>query len=281
MRAALLVMLALFAGAASAQEWVRVELLDQWRTDGRSSAAATLTGEDMDVVRMTGWQTATLLPWIAGWWSQMIETDCGDAGRLFSDGSVQSFSGAYEATGKITVDGGTLVVPDPSGVTDVEVETGGGLCVRPSTGCVTGTTYFCNCSVAPDLEYVYSCGNDPGSQTHLCVQCGDTDCTYLTENVTRTCSLTQSETAADGTWTPPAASEITWTVSGGLPGPILVDGELDLANSPALTVTGAPPAGALLLRASDGIAGTPGTLTAPAGLQIVVGANDIRLELAP
>ena len=101
------------------------------------------------------------------------------------------------------------------------------------------------------------------------------------EEVSVTCTLTTAETPADGTWTPPVGAEITWTVSGGLPGPLLVDGELDLANSPALTVTGSPPAGALLLRAADGITGTPGTLTAPPGLAIAVGATEIRLEAAP
>jgi len=94
--------------------------------------------------------------------------------------------------------------------------------------------------------------------------------------VVTACTLVAPAVPLDGTWQPAAGAELRW-ISTGLPGPVLVDGTLDLAGAD-LTLQGAAPVGAVLLRA-EAITGTAGTITAPSGLTIVVDtlAGEIRV----
>jgi hypothetical protein len=245
--------------------------------------------DSYQMARLASWTEyprEALLPYISGTHAVVREIPCGSVGAHWVGGTTQHILGAAMYTGGTTVDSGRLTVSDISTPGTVTVETGGALCVRPSEGCVQSTLYECTFSEATTLcpdgnDISYSCGNAPASapsgdcRYDTGTTDSDGDKIYDTETVT--CTLARSEIPADGAWDLSGADTLRWVVAG-LPSVLLVDGELALGGA-ALTVEGTVPAGAVLLRASS-ITGTPGTLTAPAGRQIVVdaGAGVIRVE---
>jgi hypothetical protein len=241
--------------------------------------------DDLDLLPLTGVETQlepgpkyddlALVPYFGTPPGLMTAHQCGSVGTHWTDGAWQGFTGDVAYSGTTTVQSGVLMLADPRASAAIITHTGAGTCIDPSEGC-TSTRYFCDCPTVPDRKYVYSCGEAPGAApTWWCDEDGD-----LTQapGETITCTLTQSEAPADSVYSP--AGSLEW-VSAGLPGVVLVDDTLDLAGAD-LTVTGTAPPGAVLLQAGT-ITGSPGTLTAPAGLQIVVdsAAGVIRLEAAP
>jgi hypothetical protein len=180
--------------------------------------------------------------------------------------------------GEWAVDSGVLGIADEQAATLYEITSGGGLCVRPALGCSVKRTFSCDCSVAPDRVYDSGCAAAPATQSHWC----DNNANSVVDagDETINCALTSTQVPADGTWQPAAGAELRW-ISTGLPGAVLVDGTLDLAGAD-LTLTGAAPVGAVLLRA-EAITGSAGDITAPSGLAIVVDtlAGEIRVGAAP
>jgi hypothetical protein len=237
---------------------------------------ATLT--DAQVLAAGGsagrYPAEALLPYLGSPHGLLREYECGDIGSLWypaAGGAEQSFAG-YMSIGEWAVDSGVLGIADEQAATLYEITNGGGLCVRPSVGCAQPGTYVADCPVSADWTAtgcalpggLVDCDADGAGD-------GEGDAAW---------AQTVAPTPADGTWQPAAGAELRW-VSTGLPGPVLVDGTLDLAGAD-LTLQGAAPVGAVLLRA-EAITGSAGDITAPSGLTIVVDtlAGEIRVGAAP
>jgi hypothetical protein len=242
---------------------------------------ATLT--DAQVLAAGGsagrYPAEALLPYLGSPHGLLREYECGDIGSLWypaAGGAEQSFAG-YMSIGAWAVGSAVLGIADEQSATLYEITSGGGLCVRPAVGCSANRSFSCDCSVAPDHVYDYTCAAAPATQSHWC----DNNANAIVDpGETINCPLTSTQVPADGTWQPAAGAELRW-ISTGLPGPVLVDGTLDLAGAD-LTLQGAAPVGAVLLRA-EAITGSAGDITAPSGLTIVVDtlAGEIRVGAAP